>query len=125
MCSSSRCTGNRRSPRAHRFGPPRSRASASSCPSRRSARWRWRRGRFEPIVDARPGALVAVLAHVSVSGGVAIVPQALVGCVSLPGVAYRPIEGKPIASEVAVAYRRHEKAPAVRAFVRFVRQAAL
>ncbi|WP_273914561.1 LysR family transcriptional regulator [Burkholderia pseudomallei] len=84
-----------------------------------------RRGRFEPIVDARPGALVAVLAHVSVSGGVAIVPQALVGCVSLPGVAYRPIEGKPIASEVAVAYRRHEKAPAVRAFVRFVRQAAL
>ncbi|CAJ6145500.1 LysR family transcriptional regulator [Burkholderia pseudomallei] len=84
-----------------------------------------RRGRFEPIVDARPGALVAVLAHVSVSGGVAIVPQALVGCVccvSLPGVAYRPIEGKPIASEVAVAYRRHEKAPAVRAFVR---QAAL
>lgn len=84
-----------------------------------------RRGRFEPIVDARPGALVAVLAHVSVSGGVAIVPQALVGCVSLPGVAYRPIEGKPIASEVAVAYRWHEKAPAVRAFVRFVRQAAL
>ncbi|KGW61699.1 LysR family transcriptional regulator [Burkholderia pseudomallei] len=84
-----------------------------------------RRGRFEPIVDARPGALVAVLAHVSVSGGVAIVPQALVGCVSLPGVAYRPIEGKPIASEVAVAYRRHEKASAVRAFVRFVRQAAL
>lgn len=81
-----------------------------------------RRGCFEPIVDARPGALVAVLAHVSVSGGVAIVPQALVGCVSLPGVAYRPIEGKPIASEVAVAYRRHEKAPAVRAFVR---QAAL
>ncbi|AJW55256.1 LysR family transcriptional regulator [Burkholderia pseudomallei] len=81
-----------------------------------------RRGRFEPIVDARPGALVAVLAHVSVSGGVAIVPKALVGCVSLPGVAYRPIEGKPIASEVAVAYRRHEKAPAVRAFVR---QAAL
>ncbi|KVK72728.1 MULTISPECIES: LysR family transcriptional regulator [Burkholderia] len=84
-----------------------------------------RRGRFEPIVAARPGALVAVLAYVSVSGFVAVVPQALVGCVSLPGVAYRPIEGKPIPSEVALAYRKHEKAPAVRAFVRYVRQATL
>jgi len=30
---------------------------------------------------------------------------------------YRAISGKPIVSEVAMAFRRHERAPAVRAFI--------
>jgi len=33
---------------------------------------------------------------------------------------YRPIAGKPITSELALAHRRFEKAPAVRAFLRTV-----
>ncbi|WP_175671843.1 LysR family transcriptional regulator [Burkholderia ambifaria] len=79
-----------------------------------------RRGRFAPVIAARPGGLLAVLACVSVNGWVAVIPDALAGCVSLPGVVYRPIAGKPITSELALAHRRFEKAPAVRAFLRTV-----
>jgi DNA-binding transcriptional LysR family regulator len=75
------------------------------------------RGRFSPKLGERPGSLAAVLACVSLGGRVAIVPGALAECVTLPGVAYRPISGKPILSEVALAFRRHERAPAIRAFV--------
>jgi DNA-binding transcriptional LysR family regulator len=77
-----------------------------------------RRGRFSPKLGQRPGTLAAVLACVSLGGSVAVVPGALADCVALPGVEYRPISGKPIASEVALAFRRHERAPAIRAFVR-------
>ncbi|HHT9036872.1 TPA: LysR family transcriptional regulator, partial [Burkholderia cenocepacia] len=81
-------------------------------------------GRFAPVVAARPGGLLAVLACVSVNGWVAVIPDALAGCVSLPGVVYRPIAGKPIMSELALAHRRFEKAPAVRAFLRTMPPAA-
>lgn len=83
-----------------------------------------RRGRFAPLIAARPGGLLAVLACVSVNGWVAVIPDALAGCVSLPGVVYRPIAGKPITSELALVHRKFEKAPAVRAFLRTVAPAA-
>ncbi|WP_322050685.1 LysR family transcriptional regulator [Paraburkholderia bannensis] len=79
-----------------------------------------RRGRFVPRIAARPGGLLAVLACVSVNGWVAVIPDALAGCVTLPGIVYRPIAGKPITSELALVYRKHERAPAVRAFLRLV-----
>ncbi|MGU7772005.1 LysR family transcriptional regulator [Burkholderia sp. MR1-5-21] len=81
-----------------------------------------RRGRFAPVIAARPGGLLAVLACVSVNGWVAVIPDALARCVALPGVVYRPLAGKPITSELALAFRRFEKAPAVRAFLRIVSQ---
>jgi DNA-binding transcriptional LysR family regulator len=77
-----------------------------------------RRGRFSPKLGQRPGSLAAVLACVSLGGVVSVVPRALADCVAVPGVEYRPISGKPIVSEVALAFRRHERAPAIRAFVR-------
>lgn len=52
-----------------------------------------------------------------------MIPDALARCVSLPGVVYRPLAGKPITSELALACRRFEKAPAVRAFLRSVARA--
>ncbi|HXZ10239.1 MAG TPA: LysR family transcriptional regulator, partial [Paraburkholderia sp.] len=45
-------------------------------------------------------------------------------CITLPNVAYRVIAGKPIPSEVAIAWRRHERAPAVRAFVQYAKKCA-
>src|ERR1700730_2227013 len=66
-----------------------------------------RRGRFQPKVGPRPGPLAAVLACVSLGGIVAVVPRTLCDCVTLPGVVYRPLGGKPIVSEVAVTFRRH------------------
>ncbi|TDV26818.1 LysR family transcriptional regulator [Paraburkholderia caballeronis] len=80
-----------------------------------------RRGRFSPRIALRPGPLIAVLASVSLGETVAIIPAALSACVSLPGVVYRPLAGKPIPSELALLYRRHERSRAVRAFLQYVR----
>jgi DNA-binding transcriptional LysR family regulator len=81
-----------------------------------------RRGRFQPQLGPRPGPLAAVLACVSLGGNVAVVPGTLSDCVSLPGVVYKTITGKPIVSEVALAFRRHERAPAVREFISYTKQ---
>ncbi|MGF6596690.1 DNA-binding transcriptional LysR family regulator [Paraburkholderia sp. GAS448] len=83
-----------------------------------------RRGRFAPNPGPRPGTLAAVLACVSLGGDVAVVPNTLAQCITLPNVVYRAIAGKPIPSEVAIAWRRHERAPAVRAFLRYARKCA-
>ncbi|NIF76331.1 LysR family transcriptional regulator [Paraburkholderia sp. Cy-641] len=80
-----------------------------------------RRGRFSPRLGPRPGTLAAVLACVSLGGNVAVVPHTLADCIALPGVAYRDIAGQPIASEIALAFRQYERAPAVKAFLRFAR----
>jgi DNA-binding transcriptional LysR family regulator len=81
-----------------------------------------RRGRFSPKLGPQPGTLAAVLACVSLGGNVAVVPHTLADCIALPGVVYRPISGKPIPSEIALAYRQFERAPAVRTFVEYVKR---
>jgi DNA-binding transcriptional LysR family regulator len=78
-----------------------------------------RRGRFTPNVIGAPGTLAAVIAHVSLGGEVAVVPRSLAQCVSVPGVEYREIAGKPVPSGVAMMYRRFDRAPAVRAYLDF------
>jgi DNA-binding transcriptional LysR family regulator len=80
-----------------------------------------RRGRFSPRLGPRPGTLAAVLACVSLGAYVSVVPHTLADCIALPGVVYRDIAGQPIASEIALAFRQHERAPAVKAFLRFAR----
>ena len=82
-----------------------------------------RRGRFTPRIGSRPGSLAAVLASVSLGGNVSIVPATLADCLVLPGIAYRPITGKPVMSEIALAHRRYERAPAVRAFLKHAKRA--
>lgn len=82
-----------------------------------------RRGRFSPQLGSRPGTLAAVLACVSLGGNVAVVPHTLADCITLPGVVYRNLAGRPIASEIALAFRKFERAPAVRAFLEFARSA--
>ncbi|SAL76259.1 LysR family transcriptional regulator [Caballeronia peredens] len=79
-----------------------------------------RRGRFTARIVAQPGTLAAVLAHVSLGGDVAVVPRSLAQCVTVPGVEYREIAGKAVPSEVAMMYRRFERAAAVRAYLGFV-----
>jgi DNA-binding transcriptional LysR family regulator len=82
-----------------------------------------RRGRFSPRLGARPGTLAAVLACVSLGGNVAVVPHTLADCIALPGVVYRDIAGPPIASEIAIAFRKYERSPAVSAFIDLARSA--
>ncbi|ACD19770.1 transcriptional regulator, LysR family [Paraburkholderia phytofirmans PsJN] len=81
-----------------------------------------RRGRFSARLGPRPGTLASVLACVSLGGYVAVVPHTLADCIALPGVVYRDIAGPSIASEIAIAFRKYERAPAVKAFLDFVRR---
>jgi DNA-binding transcriptional LysR family regulator len=83
-----------------------------------------RRGRFTPRISATPGGLVAVIAAVSVGQGVAVVPHATVDHIRIPGITYCAIAGKRIESQIALAFRRHDRAAAVRAFVNQVRPLA-
>ncbi|MDO8071207.1 LysR substrate-binding domain-containing protein [Janthinobacterium sp. SUN176] len=84
-----------------------------------------RRGGFAAQVVSRPGSLVAVLTEVSLGVGCAIVPHSVMASVQLPGVVFRELEGPQISSEIAVAFRRHEQAPAARALIAQLRAAAL
>lgn len=84
-----------------------------------------RRGGFAPQVVSRPGSLLSVLAQVSLGAGCAIVPQAVLTGITLPGVRYRELAGAPIASEIAVAFRRHEQNSAARAWIAQLRAAAV
>jgi guanosine-3',5'-bis(diphosphate) 3'-pyrophosphohydrolase len=61
--------------------------------------------------------LVAVLAQVSLGVGVAVVPSLLQGVIELPQVVFRALAGARIPSELGAVYRRHERDPAVRAFL--------
>lgn len=80
-----------------------------------------RRGRFQPLIGPRPGRLAAVIASVSLGDMVGVVPRSVCDCIAIPGVVYRPLAGKPVRSEIALAFRRHERSQAVRAFLRQVR----
>ena len=84
-----------------------------------------RRGGFAAQVVSRPGSLVAVLTEVSLGVGCAIVPHSVMASVQLPGVVFRELAGPQISSEIAVAFRRHEQAPAARAFIAQLRAVAL
>jgi DNA-binding transcriptional LysR family regulator len=75
------------------------------------------RGGFSPRLGAQPGGLVAVIALVSLGQGVAVVPESVVGHVSLPNVVYKPIKDCDASSWLALVHRRFEKSPAVNKYI--------
>ncbi|MET7241876.1 LysR substrate-binding domain-containing protein [Methylobacterium sp. EM32] len=72
---------------------------------------------FEPTISATGRDFTTIASMVAVGLGVALVPRSLT-CLQLPGLVYRPVTGSTTTSDLAVAYRRNEPAPAVRAFIR-------
>ncbi|SEJ49122.1 MULTISPECIES: LysR substrate-binding domain-containing protein [unclassified Variovorax] len=80
-----------------------------------------RRGRFNPQVSSAPGGLLAVLTHVSLGVGIAIVPSVLMQFAGFPNVIFLEIAGLRIASEVAAVFRRHEKSPTVQHLIEQMR----
>lgn len=81
-------------------------------------------GGYAPRLGPQPGGLVAVIALVSLGQGVAVVPESVVGHVSLPNVVYRSIEGSEASSWLSLIHRRFEKAPAVARYIEQVKQVA-
>ncbi|HEY0234768.1 MAG TPA: LysR family transcriptional regulator [Afipia sp.] len=82
------------------------------------------RGGFEPQLGAQPGRLTAVLTHVSLGSGIAIVPGTLRGSVSIDGVVYRDLAKPAILSQIAVAFRRNESSPSAKALIAQLRRHA-
>ncbi|CAM3461235.1 LysR family transcriptional regulator [Bordetella sputigena] len=76
-----------------------------------------RRGRFTPRIAAVPGSLLAVVTHVSLGVGVAVLPTIVKDVLALPNVVFRQVAGADIPSSIAAIYRRHERSPTVRHFI--------
>lgn len=74
-------------------------------------------GGFVPTLGPQPGGLVSVLALVSLGQGVAVVPESVVGHISLPNVVYRRLEDCQPTSHLSLIHRRCEKAPAISRFI--------
>jgi DNA-binding transcriptional LysR family regulator len=79
-------------------------------------------GGFVPKLGAQPGGLVAVIALVSLGQGVAVVPESVVGHVSLPNVIYLQINDCDASSWLALIHRRFEKSPAVLRYVEWIKR---
>ena len=81
-----------------------------------------RESRFEPSISAVGRDFTTIASMVAVGLGVALVPESL-ACLRLPGLVYNPIVGPTTTSDLAVAHRRSETSPAVKAFIRHHRSA--
>lgn len=78
-------------------------------------------GGYAPRLGPQPGGLVAVIALVSLGQGVAVVPESVMGHVTLPNVVYRRISGSDASSWLSLIHRRFEKAPAVARYIERVK----
>ncbi|QRN97908.1 LysR family transcriptional regulator [Archangium violaceum] len=76
---------------------------------------------FTPRIRYRSTNIMAVISLVAAGLGVALVPESMVSLNIGGNVVYRPLTGVTESMELSVAYRRHEKAPAVRTFLEVVR----
>ncbi|WP_416050957.1 LysR family transcriptional regulator [Cupriavidus basilensis] len=82
-------------------------------------------GGFVPRLGPQPGGLVAVLTLVSLGEGVAIVPNAVAGHISLPSLVYRDIAGLAVTSYLSLMSRQYEKAATIRRYIELVSRPAV
>jgi len=71
---------------------------------------------FEPSIKAIAHDFTEIAALVGIGAGIALVPQSM-SRVELPDICYRPLQSVTVTSDVAIAYRKGEGAPAVKAFI--------
>ncbi len=71
---------------------------------------------FQPRISAEGRDYTTIASLVAIGLGVALVPRSL-ECLRLPGVRYVPLPASAITSDLAIAHRKTEASPAVRAFI--------
>jgi DNA-binding transcriptional LysR family regulator len=76
-----------------------------------------KQGNFVARIVGRIPDLFTTVTLVAAGIGVAVVPQSC-SCIQIPGVVYKPLSGRTRLVELAAAFRRDERAPAVKAFIR-------
>src|SRR5258707_9793288 len=74
------------------------------------------KGAFIPEVSQKAHTITTIIALVAAGSGVAIVPESL-HYMNVPSVVFRPLADIELVSELAVAYRRDERSPAVNYFL--------
>ncbi|GGA86255.1 LysR family transcriptional regulator [Brucella endophytica] len=72
---------------------------------------------FTPVINTSGRDFTTTASMIAVGLGIALVPQSMVEYLRLPGVRYLPLDRNNIATELAVAYRKSESSPVVRAFI--------
>jgi DNA-binding transcriptional LysR family regulator len=80
-----------------------------------------RRGGFVPRMDARAPDFFTIVTMVAAGFGIAAVPQSC-ACIQIPGIVYRPVVPQTRPAELAAAFRRDERAPAVKSFIQQLRR---
>ena len=81
-------------------------------------------GKFHPRIAERAADVFTVVTLVGAGFGIAIVPQSI-ACIQIPGVIYRSLTWRGQRDELAVAFRRDEKTPAVKCFIQHLRKWSL
>jgi DNA-binding transcriptional LysR family regulator len=79
----------------------------------------WRDAGFQPRVEHKSPQLATICSLVAAGAGVALMPESVMR-LQLPNVCFRTLDGVAQRSQLAIAYRRNEAAPAIRAFVSHV-----
>ncbi|HWM81286.1 MAG TPA: LysR substrate-binding domain-containing protein [Pseudolabrys sp.] len=80
-------------------------------------------GGFQIRMEGRAPDFFTIVTMVASGFGIAVVPQSC-SCIQIPGVVYRPLEPQQSPAELAAAFRRDERAPAVRMFIDQLRRMA-
>jgi DNA-binding transcriptional LysR family regulator len=76
----------------------------------------WRDAGFQPRVEHKTPQLATICSMVAAGAGVALMPESVMR-LQLPNVCFRTLDGVSQRSQLAIAYRRNEAAPAIRTFV--------
>jgi DNA-binding transcriptional LysR family regulator len=77
-------------------------------------------GGFVPRIGERAPDQFTITTMVAAGFGIAVVPESLAR-IQIPGVIFRPLTRQSVRAELAFAYRRDERSPAVKAFIQHVR----
>jgi DNA-binding transcriptional LysR family regulator len=80
-----------------------------------------RRGGFAPRIVARAPDFFTIVTMVAARLGIAAVPQSC-ACIQIPGIVYQPVATQTRPAELAAAFRRDERAPAVKSFIQHLRR---
>lgn len=83
-----------------------------------------RSGNFVPRMVGSAPDLFTVVTMVAAGFGIAIVPQSC-ACIQIPGIVYRPLASGTRLAELSAAFRRDERAPAVKTFIQQLRRMGL
>jgi DNA-binding transcriptional LysR family regulator len=75
-----------------------------------------KKGGFVPQITERAPDFITIVTMVAAGFGIAVVPKSC-DCIQIPDVIYRNVVPQTKPAELAVAFRRDEKSPAVKAFI--------